>query len=91
MTIQLRPELEEIIRRDVERGLYASPKEYLERAVAMLHGQEEWIAANREKIRQQIEEGWQASENGPMYDAEEVEAWLDEKTREWFAQNRRSA
>ena len=30
MTIQLSPELEEIIRQDVDRGPYASAEEYLE-------------------------------------------------------------
>jgi len=50
MAIKLRPELEEIVREDVQRGFYKSVDEYLERAVAMLHAQEKWLWAHRELL-----------------------------------------
>jgi hypothetical protein len=43
MTIHLKPELERLIQKDVERGPYETADEYVERAVQMLHEQEEWL------------------------------------------------
>jgi Arc/MetJ-type ribon-helix-helix transcriptional regulator len=50
MAIRLRSDLEDIVREDVQRGLYKSVHEYLERAVTMLHAQETWLAAHRELL-----------------------------------------
>lgn len=40
MEIRLRPEVEALIRQDVERGPYQTIDEFVERAVALLHQQE---------------------------------------------------
>ena len=37
MTIQLRPELEEFIPQDIERGLFQTVDEFLEHAIHLLH------------------------------------------------------
>jgi len=37
MEIRLRPELENLIKQDVERGPYQTVDEFVERAVSMLH------------------------------------------------------
>jgi Arc/MetJ-type ribon-helix-helix transcriptional regulator len=57
MAIPLKPELEEIVREDVQRGPYASVEEYLEQAVTMLHRQEVWLAAHRDEIGGQNRRG----------------------------------
>lgn len=44
MTIRLKPELEQLIQEDVERGPYQTADEYVEEAVKMLHEQEEWLS-----------------------------------------------
>jgi putative addiction module CopG family antidote len=44
MTIHLKPELEALIKQDVERGSYRSADEFVEQAVQMLHEQEQWFA-----------------------------------------------
>jgi len=44
MNIRLRPELEELIKQDVERGPYESVDEFVEHAVSLLHEQEAWLA-----------------------------------------------
>jgi Arc/MetJ-type ribon-helix-helix transcriptional regulator len=44
MTLQLDPKLEAMIEEDLRRGPYASVDEYIAQAVALLHGQEEWLA-----------------------------------------------
>ena len=72
MTIQLKPELEALIRQDVLRGSYQSIDEFVERAVSQLHAQEEWLAAHRDEIRSKIEEGWQSAERGELSSEQDV-------------------
>lgn len=57
MEIRLRPELEELIRQDVQRGPYQTVDEFVEHAVSMLHEQETWLALHRAEIQAKIEEG----------------------------------
>jgi putative addiction module CopG family antidote len=84
MAIQLKPEIEEIIRQDVQRGAYASADEYLERAVRLLHDRETWLAEERAQITAKIEVGWQQSERGEVISAEEVMATMKRKKAEWL-------
>jgi antitoxin ParD1/3/4 len=90
MTVHLKPELEELIRKDLERGPYRSADEFVERAIRLLHEQEEWLAANREEIRAKIEEGYASAQRDDLMDAESVRAEMQEKKRAWRA-NRRPA
>ena len=53
MEIRLRPELEALIQKDVERGPYQTVSEFVEHAVSMLHEQEAWLAAHRTEIASQ--------------------------------------
>ncbi|HEY7334246.1 MAG TPA: hypothetical protein VH639_05125 [Bryobacteraceae bacterium] len=88
MTIHLKPELERLIQKDVERGAYESMDEFLERAVHLLHDQEEWLAANREGTRAKIEEGYASSQRGDLMDDEDVKAEMESKKRAWRAVRR---
>jgi Arc/MetJ-type ribon-helix-helix transcriptional regulator len=56
MAIKLRPDLEEIVLEDVQRGPYKSVDDYLERAVTMLHAQEKWLWAHRELLCPDLEQ-----------------------------------
>jgi len=44
MTIHLKPEIEALIQKDLERGPYRSADEFVERAVQMLHEEEALLA-----------------------------------------------
>jgi antitoxin ParD1/3/4 len=79
MNVRLRPEIEELIKRDVARGDYQSVDEYVERAVAMLHEQEAWLVENPSKIQAQIEEGYAAAERGELIEGEEVRSRMKER------------
>jgi putative addiction module CopG family antidote len=72
MTIRLKPELESLVEADVARGSYRSVDEFVERAVELLHEQEEWLAANREEIRLKVEEGYQQASRGELHDPDEA-------------------
>jgi len=88
MAIQLKPELEEIVREDVQRGPYASVEEYLEQAVTMLHEQEVWLAAHRDEIAAKIEEGWASAQRGEVFTPEQVQEEMRAKKQAWIEKQR---
>jgi len=81
MEIRLRPELEELIKQDVQRGPYETVDEFVEHAVSMLHEQEAWLAANRADIQTKIGEGYAAAQRGELIDPDEVRSRLQELKR----------
>jgi Arc/MetJ-type ribon-helix-helix transcriptional regulator len=78
MEIRLRPEIAELIKQDVQRGPYETVDEFVEHAVAMLHEQEAWLAANRADIRAKIGEGYASAQRGELLDPDEVRLKLAE-------------
>jgi putative addiction module CopG family antidote len=89
MTIRLKPELEALIQKDVERGPYQSADEFVEQAVQMLHEQEQWLADNRADIAAKIEEGYASADRGDLLDAEQVRARVNERKQAWRNDNKR--
>jgi putative addiction module CopG family antidote len=81
MEIRLRPELEELIKQDVQRGPYETVDEFVEQAVSMLHEQEAWLAANRADIQTKIGEGYAAAQRGELLSPDEARARLAELKR----------
>ena len=89
MTIRLKPELEALIQKDVERGPYRSADEFVEQAVQMLHEQEQWLADNHADIAAKIEEGYASAERGTLLDSAQVRAQIDERKRTWLNEKQR--
>lgn len=81
MEIRLRPELEDMIQQDVQRGPYKTVTEFLERAVSMLHEQEVWLAHNRAEIGVRIDEGYAAAQRGELMDPDAARSRLGELKR----------
>lgn len=81
MNIHLRPELEDLVRQDVERGPYRSVDEFVEQAISMLHDQEAWLADHREEISLRIEKGYASARRGELIDSESVRSILAKKKR----------
>lgn len=90
MKIYLRPELEEMIKQDVQRGPYRSVDEFVERAISLLHDQEAWLAEHGSEIRAKIEQGYTAAQRGELLDSDQVRSALDERKRSWRAENRQA-
>ena len=88
MKIELKPELEALIKQDVERGPYKSVDEFVEQAVSLLHEQEAWLAEQGSEIRAKIEEGYAAAKRGELVDSSEVRSRLEEKKRAWLSEDR---
>jgi putative addiction module CopG family antidote len=90
MEIRLPPELEELIRQDVQRGsAYQTVDEYVEHAVSILHEQEAWLAAHRAEIESQIAEGYAAAQRGELLEPDEVRSRLTELKRATLGEQRR--
>jgi Arc/MetJ-type ribon-helix-helix transcriptional regulator len=81
MEIRLRPGLADLVKKDVERGSYASIDDYVEQALTMLHEQEAWLAANRSEVSAKIEEGYFAAQRGELLDPDQVKSRLAELKR----------
>jgi putative addiction module CopG family antidote len=81
MEIRLRPELEELIKQDLQRGPYETVDEFVEQAVSMLHEQEAWLAANRSDIQTKIAEGYASAQRGELLSPEEARSRLVELKR----------
>jgi putative addiction module CopG family antidote len=90
MTIHVSSEIEALIQRDVERGLYESADEFVERAVRMLHEQEEWFVENRSEIAAMIKEGYASAQRGEIIEADRVRADMENKKRAWLDAQRQA-
>lgn len=88
MTIHLKPELEALIQEDVERGLYQSVDDFVERAVQMLHEEEALLANDRHVIHDKIERAVGQFERGEGLTHEESRARFQEKKAAWLKQQR---
>lgn len=81
MEIRLRPEIENLIKQDVQRGSYQTVDEFVECAVSMLHEQEAWLAQNRSQIAAKIEEGYASAGRGELIDGDAARSRLDQLKR----------
>ena len=86
--IHLRPELEEMTKRDVQRGPYQTVDEFVGRAIPLLHEQEACLAEHRTEIRLKIEHGYAAAQRGEFIDSDQVRSRPDERKRAWLAEKR---
>jgi len=90
MKIHLRPELEEMINQDVQRGPYQTVEEFLEHAISLLHEQETWLAEHGTEIRAKIEQGYATARRGELIDSDQVRSRLEERKRAWLAEKRQA-
>lgn len=90
MNIRLRPEIEKLIKQDIQGGAYKTVDEFVEHAVSLLHEQEAWLAANREEIKAKIAEGYASGQRGDLIDASDVRARLEARKRAWLTEHRRT-
>ena len=89
MKIHLRPELEEMVKQDVQRGPYQTVDEFVEHAISLLHEQESWLAEHSSEIRAKIEQGYAAAQRG-LTDSDQVRSALEERKRTWLAEKRQA-
>ena len=76
MTIQLKPEQEHRIAEALRTGVYHSPDEVIDRALEVLHEQDEWLTANRQAIDAKIRTGIEELERGEGIPEQELDGYL---------------
>ena len=76
MTIQLKPEQEHRIAEALRSGAYTSQDDVIDRALEVLHQQDEWLTTNRQAIDVKIRTGIEELERGEGVPEDEIDAYL---------------
>ena len=76
MTIHLNPEQENRIAEALRSGAYSSTDDVIDRALEVLHEQDEWLTANRQVINDKSRTGMAELEQGEGIPEDELDAYL---------------
>jgi Arc/MetJ-type ribon-helix-helix transcriptional regulator len=76
--------LEKAIADAIGTGAYRDANEVLERALAALRAEDEWMGAQKEEIAAKIERGFAQAERGDVYSPEESRADMARRQAQWF-------
>jgi len=88
MTVELKPEIEALIQKQLQTGVFSSAEEVIERALEFLSADEGWQADNADKIAAQIQEGWDEAQRGELTDDDSVRAEMQQFKEDWKKQRR---
>jgi Arc/MetJ-type ribon-helix-helix transcriptional regulator len=77
MNIHLNPKQEHRIEEALRSGAYLSPDDVIDRALEVLHEQDEWLIANREAIDTKIRAGIEELERGEGIPEDELDVYLE--------------
>ena len=77
MTIELKPEQEHRIAEALRSGAYHSKEDVIDRALEILHEQDEWLTANRQGIDAKIRNGIEELERGEGIPEGELDAYIE--------------
>ncbi len=73
MTIELKPEHQQMIDLAIRSGVYHNPEEVLDQALEIIRAQlrsEDWLAEQRERVVAQIATGFAQAERGELMDGD---------------------
>ena len=76
MNIHLKPEQEHRIAEALRSGAYSNPDDVIDRALDVLHEQDEWLTANRQAIDAKICKGIEELERGEGIPEDELDAFV---------------
>lgn len=76
MTIHLNPDQEHRVTEALRSGVYQSPDEVIDRALAVLHEHDEWLTANRQAIDAKIRRGIDELDRGEGIPEDELDSHL---------------
>jgi putative addiction module CopG family antidote len=77
MAQQLSPQQENFVSEALRSGAYQSPNEVIDRALAALHEQDEWLMLNRQAIDEKIHRGIEELERGQGIPEDELDTYLE--------------
>ncbi len=81
MNVSLTPELEQLIHKKVESGLYLSASEVVREALRLLEERDRLNALKLEELRKEIQIGIDQADRGELLDGPEVFAKLRKRVR----------
>jgi antitoxin ParD1/3/4 len=84
MTITLRPENEKLIAQAMQTGAYQNPDEVIERALRMLHSEQEWLDDHKAEIAEKIDRAFEQFERGEFFSAAESRADMEKRKAAWL-------
>ena len=84
MTIHLKPDLEDLVKQDLQRGSYQSVDEYVQRAIEILHEEEELLAHEKDAIAEQIASGLAPLDRGEGIPGEVAHARLQQRKADFL-------
>lgn len=76
MTIELKPEQEARIAEALGSGAYLSKEDVIDRALEVLHEQDEYLWANRQLVEKQIQRGMEELDRGEGIPDYELDSYL---------------
>ncbi len=79
MTVTLDPAAEQLLQRELARGVYENPAEIIAHALDVIATEEDWLLRNKEAISADLDESFAESARGEGYSLEEIKAFLAEK------------
>jgi antitoxin ParD1/3/4 len=88
MTINLKPEDEQLVQKRLKSGVFASAEDVIHRALESLDAEEDWLQENRAAINDKIERGLAQLERGEGLTREESQLLLEAKKTVWRAEHR---
>jgi Arc/MetJ-type ribon-helix-helix transcriptional regulator len=91
MTIQISPELERLIQKDIQGGGYQSVEQFVERAIQLLHDEEHIFQENKDAIHAAIGDGLAEIDRGGGMTGERSRARLQERKAAWINEHKRSS
>jgi Arc/MetJ-type ribon-helix-helix transcriptional regulator len=78
MAIHLNPNQEHRVAEALRSGAYHSPDDVIDRALEVLHEQDEWLMANRQAIDAHIRQGIEELERGEGIPDDKLDAYLEQ-------------
>jgi antitoxin ParD1/3/4 len=84
MDVNLTPELEALIRKQVESGRYNSAAEVMREALRLMEQRDELWDLHKAEIRRKIDDGLASLARGNMIDGEEFFASLEREEEDLF-------
>ena len=90
MIIQLKPEIEDLVKQDVQRGSYQSVDDYVQRAITILHEEEELLNHGKDAIAEQIASGLAQLDRGEGIPGDVARARLQQRKSEFLREQHSS-
>jgi len=84
MTINLRPDQEQLISEVIRTGAYQDTEAVIDRALEALRSDEEWLNRHKEEIAGKIERAFEQFERGEFLSAQESRADMAKRKAEWL-------